>query len=102
MVIKDTLEKHAVSLTVTTLFIAIFFIISTTLTVSEWKSETEKSLELLHKSIEHHSNAYNRHDERLTALEDENNDIKVKLATIDAKLSNIELILIEIKEDLKE
>ena len=102
MEMKHTIEKHVVSITISTLVVLIFFIISTTLTVSNWKADVEQKLSLLDKGITHHSNAYNKHEERILNLEGENTEVKVRLATIETKLTSIESLLMEIKEDLKD
>ncbi len=99
--IKESIGKHSISITMTTIAILILFIITSTFTISEWKADTEQRLTLLEKGIEQHTNAYNNQQDRILNLESENNEVKIRLATIDAKLANIETLLIDIKDKLE-
>jgi len=98
---KETIEKHQLKITIGVAVVVLLFIIGATVQFSSWKANMEQDITLLEKGMEHHTRAYAEHDTRLDLLESENTDIQVRLAMIETKLTNIETILIEIKEDLK-
>jgi len=98
----DSIENHSFKISIGIAIIVVIFIITATITFTDWKSDVEEDVMLLQKGIEHHTEAYNKHEERLLGLENANVELKIKLATIETKLVNIEALLIEIKDDLKE
>ncbi len=98
---KETIEKHQLKITIGVAVVVLLFIIGATVQFSSWKANMEQDITLLEKGMEHHARAYTEHDTRLDVLEGENTDIQVRLAMIETKLTTIETILIEIKEDLK-
>ncbi len=98
----DTIENHSFKISIGIAIIVALFIITATITFTDWKGDIEEDIAFLEKGIEHHTNAYNKHEERLLGLENANVELKIKLATIETKLVNIESLLLEIKEELKE
>lgn len=96
-----SIEKHNVNITIATIVIVVLFIISSTWQLSGWKSDTEKKMMLLDKGMEMHEKYYAKHDASLNSLTNENFDVKVRLTTIETKLTNIESLLIEIRENMK-
>ena len=98
----DSIENHSFKISIGIAIIVVIFIITATITFTDWKGDVEDDISLLQVGIERHSSAYNKHEERLLGLENANVELKIKLATIETKLVNIESLLIEIKDDLKE
>ena len=98
----DSIENHSFKISIGIAVIVAIFIVTASVTFADWKGDVEEDINMLNKGIEHHTTAYNKHEERLLGLENANVELKIKLATIETKLVNIESLLIEIKDDLKE
>ena len=78
------------------------FLITTTLTIGHIINDINEDISLLEVGMEHHTNAYNVQDERINRLENSNTELKIELATIKTKLSNIEFLILQLREDLKD
>lgn len=86
-------EQKNLTFKITTLIAIFLFLISTVTAVVVWKGVIESRIGIL-------ENGQINQEERLKTLEADNLEIKVKLASIDARLCNIEATLIEIKNKL--
>lgn len=86
-------EQKNLTFKITTLIAIFLFLISTVTAVVVWKGVVESRINILEIG-------QSSQEDRLKSLESDNLEIKVKLASIDARLSNIESTLIEIKNKI--
>jgi uncharacterized coiled-coil protein SlyX len=89
----EPIEQKNITIKATTVIAIILFLISTIGAVVIWKGRIDNRIGNLEISE-------SNQEERIRALESDNLEIKVKLASIDARLSNIEATLLEIKNKL--
>ena len=89
----EPIEQKNITIKATTVIAIILFLISTIGAVVIWKGRIDNRIGNLEVS------EYNQ-EERIKTLEADNLEIKVKLASIDARLCNIEATLLEIKNKL--
>ena len=99
---KDSIEQHSFKLSIGIAMVVIIFLITITAQFASWKSEQ--------------SAIHNELDARVTHVGEKVIDIRaeietlklqatardIQLAQINTKLANIETLLIEIKQDIKE
>ena len=95
------IEKHSVKISIGVAVIVILFLLRISFNFTTWKMEMENKIENVDTRQVHLASKYVGHTDRLTALEDENNDTDVQMAMITTKLANIEALLLELKERLK-
>ena len=89
----EPIEQKNITIKATTVIAIILFLISTIGAVVIWKGRIDNRIGNLEISE-------SNQEERIRALESDNLEIKVKLASIDARLSNIEATLLEIKNKI--
>lgn len=89
----EPIEQKNITIKATTVIAIILFLISTIGAVVIWKGKIDNRIGNLEVS------EYNQ-EERIKQLEADNLEIKVKLASIDARLCSIESTLLEIKNKL--
>ena len=81
-----------------TIILALFWI---TYYVTEYKGNTEHKFNIISTSIDSINKTNIERKIIDNKLQIENTDVKVRLATIETKLCNIEFLLIEIKRDIR-
>jgi uncharacterized coiled-coil protein SlyX len=89
----EPIEQKNITIKTTTVIAIILFLISTIGAVVIWKGRIDNRIGNLEVSD-------SNQEERIKKLEADNLEIKVKLASIDARLCNIESTLLEIKNKL--
>lgn len=89
----QTIDQKRISLRIVTIISIIIFLISLVTAVTVWKTQVESRIEILEANSENNNIA-------ISKLVSENNDLKVRLASIDTKLTNIDTTLMEIKNRL--
>jgi len=97
-----SIEQKSFRITIGIAVIVSLFLITTTLTIGHIINDINEDISLLEVGMEHHTNAYNVQDERINRLENSNTELKIELATIKTKLSNIEFLILQLREDLKD
>lgn len=97
-----SIEQKSFRVTIGIAMIVSLFLITTTLTIGHIINDINEDISLLEVGMEHHTNAYNVQDERINRLENSNTELKIELATIKTKLSNIEFLILQLREDLKD
>jgi len=102
MTMAESIEKHSIKISIGVAITVIIFLIIMTANFASWKAAMEAEHDSMMKSQVHMEEGLQTLKVRLYALEDENTDFKVQLATIDTKLASIETLLLEIRQDLKE
>jgi len=97
-----SIEKHSFKISIGVAVIVIIFLINMTISFTTWKTEMEATHQEFDDRIVHVG-------EKVVNMRSDINDLKerasnrdIELATINTKLANIELLLIEIKQDIKE
>lgn len=96
----EGIKKHALKITVGTVVAAVLFIIYTTITLSDMKNDIYKKLENCETGQFYIQKELEKMDIRIDDNETTNNEVKVKLASIEAQLTGISLTLEEIKRTL--
>ena len=94
------IENKNIKIGLTALAIIILFIISTVITITAWKNSIDKDISDIQIGQRHLVNSYNIQQEKINKLDSENIELKIKLATIETKLTNIEILLVEIKQQI--
>jgi len=109
----ETFDKHNFKITVATAIIVLLFIIATTITTIDWKNSIEnkcETLEITHQSDldainlrqDFLSLGYTSNMVKIEDLETEAYSRDLLLTEIKTKLANIESLLVDLKQDLKD
>lgn len=102
---QDTIDKHQFKITVGIAIAVVLFIIAQTATITAWKTDMENQHERLNDEFHAHSDWGQGDHERFIALIEElerrQDSTDVGMAEIKTKLSNIEALLVEIKQDIR-
>ena len=99
---SETISKHKVKITVATSIIVILFIIVTSVNFATWRAEMNAEHNEFDDRITHVGDKVIDMRIDINALKEKANNRDVELATINAKLTNIETLLIDIKQDIKD
>lgn len=102
MAANTNLEKHSVKIGIAALVAVIIFMITFTAQVASWKSTMEAEHKKLDERINHVGEKVVDMQINIDSLEQQATGRDIQLATINTKLANIESLLLEIKQDLKE
>lgn len=101
-----SIEKKTFQISIAVAIAVLLFVGSLAFNMGMKVSRLEADIAELTLGQEHIINSYNRetsaNEVRITALEYDNTDLKIRLATIETKLTSIEALLIDIKQDIKE
>ena len=97
-----TIDKHQFKITVATAIIVLIFIISAVATFATWKADMNAQHNEFDDRITHVGDKVFDMRATLETLEDQADLRDIQLAQINTKLANIESLLIEIKQDLRE
>ena len=93
-----SLEQHHFKLTLATAAAVIVFLISMTYSFSSWKSTVEADIDKIMTGVNHVGAVHTELDARVITLEQQDTLFKIQMATIELRLSNIEALLVELKE----
>ena len=99
---QTSIEKHSFKISVGVAITVIIFLLVMSFNFATWKAEMQADHEIMTDRIDHISDGFYANQEAIKSLEAVDSSRAVELATINAKLANIESLLIEIKADLKE
>ena len=99
--LEKTIEKHQFKISVGVAITVIFFLITMTMNFATWKAEMTAEHNEFDDRITHIGEKIVNMRADIDNLKERANDRDVELAKINTKLSNIETLLIEIKQDLK-
>ena len=98
----NTIDKHRFKITVATAIIVIIFIIVTSVQTATWKTTIEAEHQMMQNELLRAFEEGKLNAEHIIALESRASERDIQLAKMDAKLTNIEAMVIEIRLDLKE
>ena len=96
------IENHTVKISFTVAIFVILFIIAQVAQVTAWKTAMEIEQTNIKARQEYLNNCIETITNNIEDLEKIANGRDVQIATINTKLANIETLLLEIKQDLKE
>ncbi len=100
--IKDTIDKHQVKITVATSIAVMLFIIIASVNFATWKAEKEAEYNELDDRITHMGEKYVTIRAEVEDLEDRANGHDLNLVEIKVELVNIKSLLVEIKQNIKD
>lgn len=102
MTVEQTLDKKHLLLSYGTAIVVILFLIVTTANFATWKADINaQNHELEAKIINIDISIIDIYND-IDYLQDKSNTRDVDIATINTKLANIEVLLVEIKQDIKD
>lgn len=96
-----SLENHHFKLTMATAVTVVIFLTSMTYSFSSWKSSVESDMDKIMTGLNHVGETYGNFDDRITLIEAQDTLVKIQIATMEARLTNIEALLLELKIDVK-
>ena|GEM_PF-2203341 len=102
LVKKGTIEKHQFKITIAVAVLVLLFIMTTTFTVATWKSNIESDYKGLCDEVNHISEKFIAIRIDIDELSDKANNRDIQLTEIQVKLVNIESLLLEVKQDIKD
>lgn len=88
------IQNNQVNIVIVLILSVLTFIVGGTIQLWEWKTTTDNNFVMVKKEIKEQK-------EKVMKLESSDNNIKVRLATIETDLKHILSVLTEIKEDLR-
>ena len=89
-----TIKEYSFTISIGFAIAVIFFFIQSTTKLTKFTVTAERNYLSFKTSIEDHR-------EKIYKLQNENTDVKVRLATIETKLTNIETMLLDISKRLR-
>lgn len=96
------IEKHSFKISIWVALTIIIFLVTMTYNFSNWKKDIESEQKSIISKVDHIWEKYTLVREDITQLQDKSSDKDIQLATINVKLTNIELLMIELKADIKQ
>jgi len=102
MAIKEMLDEHRITITVATAIVVIIFIIVGSFSLATWKTEMTAQHKEFDDRITHIGEKIIDMRDDIDYLKDTANGRDIQLATMDAKLTNIEVMVIDIRQTIKE
>lgn len=99
--VKETIDKHQFKITVALAIIVIIFLITTTANFTSWKTEMEAQHEAFDLRQDHLTAGFQAYLDNIEELERRQDGTDITMAEIRTKLSNIESLLVEIRQDLR-
>ena len=102
MAIEKSIEKHSIKISIGVAITVILFLLTMTAQFTRWQTEMEAHNKEFDDRISHVGEKVVGMRADINELKIENIDVKVRLATIETKLTNIESLLLEIHNDIKE
>ncbi len=97
-----SIEKHGFKISIGVAVTVIIFLMIMAMNFATWKTGIENEIDNVDTRQTHLAEKYVVMNERITDLENEDTEFKVQMATINTQLQNIQALLLEIKQDLKE
>jgi hypothetical protein len=98
---KETIEKHSFGITIGSAISALLFVVYSTASIVEIKSDLVAKTDECKTGISHIVQELDKQDSRIAITESASNEIKIKLAGIEVQLANVNASLIEIKQYFK-
>lgn len=89
-----TIKEYSFTISISFAIVIILFFTQSTAKLTEFKITAERNYISFKNSIEKHSG-------KISKLENDNIDVKVRLAKIETKLTNIQAMLLDISERLR-
>lgn len=102
MVLQQNIEKHSIKISLGVAATVIIFLIVMSANFARWQAEMEATHKEFDDRITHVGEKVVNMRSNIEELKDKASDRDVELAKINTKLSNIETLLIEIRQDLKD
>lgn len=100
--VVDTLENHPIKVTLAIALAFTLFIIVQSASVATWKADIENKIEHIDEQQQHLVEVQLAFNTNVNELDDRIDRTDVQMAEIKTKLTNIESLLIEIKQDLRD
>ena len=97
----ESIEKHNFKISIGVAITVIIFLLIMSFNFATWKSEMEATHKDLDDRIIHIGEKIIIIRSDINILKDQANGRDIQLAQINTKLANIELLLIDIKQDIK-
>lgn len=97
-----TIDKKHINISVGVAVALLFFIINLTISAAEWKTEMVSAHKEFDDRITHVADKVIDMKQDITDLQLKANNRDIELAQINVKLTNIESLLIELKQQIKE
>jgi len=98
---NDSIEKHNFKISIGIAITVIIFLLITSYNFATWKSEMEATHKEMDDRIIHIGEKIITMRSDINILKEQANGRDIQLAQINTKLANIELLLIDIKQDIK-
>lgn len=99
---QTSIEKHSFKISVGVAITVIIFLLVMSFNFATWKADMNADHKEFDDRINHVSNGFYSNQESILALQAIDSDRDVDIALINAKLANIEALLLEIKQDIKD
>ena len=98
---KEVLRNHSFKIQIVTIVSVILFIVSTTWNIATTANRIEEGIVDVNRRVDHLSDKYTTVRADITAMQSQETDIKIKLYTLEAILTRIEITQKEILKELK-
>lgn len=98
---ENSIEKHSFKITIGVAIVAILFLLSVAFNLGTWKTDAENIHSDLDVRISNLDTSYLLLTKKVDALSTSANARDIQLTEIKTKLVNIEALLVEIKQDIK-
>ena len=97
----SSIEKHQVKISLGVAAVVIIFLMTMSVNFASWKTHMEDEHKALSARQDHIAEKYVSIRAEVDMLEEAADQRDVQMATINAKLANIEALLLELRNDLK-
>jgi len=99
---KESLEKHQLKITLGVAIVVILFLLGCAVKFGSWTANAESTHNGIYDHVERNEKDITSLQLRVAELEQTNNELKIEIVKIQTKLVNIETLLLEIKEAVRE
>jgi peptidoglycan hydrolase CwlO-like protein len=100
--IMDSIEKHTIKISLGIAFSVIIFLLVMSFNLATYKSHVDNDIININSRVDHLSDKYVDIRSDIDYMQEKATARDIQLTEIKTKLANIELLLIEIKQDIKE
>ena len=97
-----SIEKYHFGISISTAVIVIIALLSMSYSFGTWKTDIEDEIDNVMTGVKHVGASQEGMDTRITMLEAQDSLARVQIATMETRLTSIEALLIEIKQDIKD
>lgn len=105
LIMGETIEQSTIRIQVAVLVTVIIAIITAAFWAGTNFQQINGEIDNLHIGEDHitqqHQQDYTEANERISAIEKDNIELKIRLVRMETQLSNIEALLLELKQDVK-